>query len=248
MSFYVTLSSDSSMEYFPDNTISHFVTRLPSSLELKGEWEVGLSEFMYPHTWHNVTAQTNLIGFGINDDKKEMGRRIPEGFYASVPDILKALAIEDYKNKIQFGYNSITKRVQIQVKNKARVILYDGLAQLLGFNPTEIDSSDLHPEITVDSPYVADPSAHFRVLLVYTDIVEPQIVGNVLAPLLRIVNVTGGDGEMICAKFDRPHYLPVNRKLIDTIEIFIRTHLGELTPFQRGRSYVKLHFRQKYLS
>ena len=77
---------------------------------------------------------------------------------------------------------------------------------------------------------------------------EPQIVGDVVAPLLRIVNVMGSDGEVISAQYDRPHYLPVNRKIIETLEIVIRTHTGDLTPFERGRSYVKLHFRQKYLS
>ena len=84
--------------------------------------------------------------------------------------------------------------------------------------------------------------------MVYSDIAEPQIVGDVLAPLLRIINVTGNDGEVICVKYDRPHYLPVSRKLIATLEIVIRTHIGELTPFERGRSYAKIHFRQKYLS
>ncbi|GFV95191.1 uncharacterized protein TNCV_1293091 [Trichonephila clavipes] len=100
----------------------------------------------------------------------------------------------------------------------------------------------------IESPFVADPRANYRVLLLYSDIVEPQIIGDVLAPLLRIVNVTGHDGETVCMKYDRPHYLHVSRKQIDTLEIVIRSHTGELIPFERGRSYVKLHFRQKYLS
>lgn len=247
MSFYVTLPSDSSMNYFPENKISHFISRLPNPIELTGEWEVGLVEFIYPHTWYNVNNTNNFIGFDLNDGKI-IGRRIPPGFYESVPDILKAVAIQDHKNKIYFNFSIVTKRVNIKVKNNARVVLYDGLAQMLGFEPCEINSTTEQPEKTVHSPYVADPCAHYRVLMVYSDIVEPQIVGDVLAPLLRIVNVTGNDGEVICVKYDRPHYLPVSRKQIDTLEIVIRTHIGELTPFQRGRSYVKLHFRQKFLS
>lgn len=247
MSFYVTLPSDSSMNYFPENKISHFVTRFPTPLELRGEWEVGLVEFIYPHTWYNVNHTNNFIGFDLNDGKI-IGRRIPVGFYESVTEILKAITIKDHQNKIYFTYNSITKRVRIRVKNNAKVLLYDGLAQMLGFDACEIECNPDQSEKTVDSPYVADPCAHYRVLLVYTDIVQPQIVGDVLAPLLRIVNVSGSDGEVISDTFDRPHYLPVCRKLIDTLEIVIRTHIGELTPFERGRSYVKLHFRQKYLS
>ncbi|GBM86818.1 hypothetical protein AVEN_47494-1 [Araneus ventricosus] len=115
---------------------------------------------------------------------------------------------------------------------------------MLGFVPTEIVSNHPNVETVVESPLVADPCAHYRALFLYTDIVEPQIVGDVFAPLLRIVNVTGSDGEMVCVQYDRPHYIPLSRKIIDTIEIVVRTHR---TPFERGRSYVKLHLKQKYL-
>ena len=196
MSFYVTLPSDSSRNYFHENKISHFISRLPNPIELKGEWDVGLVEFIYPHTWYNVNSTNNFIGFDLNDGKI-IGRRIPPGFYESVPDILDAISIQDHKNKIYFTYSSITKRVRIKVKNNAKVVLHDGLAQMLGFDPCEISSNEAQPEKIVDSPYVADPCAHYRVLMVYSDIVVPQVVGDVLAPLLRIVNVTGKDGEVI---------------------------------------------------
>lgn len=247
MSFYVTLPSDSSMNYFPENKISHFITRLPIPIELKGDWEVGLVEIIYPHTWYNVNEQNNLIGFDIGDGKT-IARRLPPGCYESVPDILKAIAIKDIENLIVFTYNPVTKRVRIKVKNKCKVILSDGVAQLLGFEPVEISVPDHEVEINSYSPYVADPNGHYRVLMIYTDVIESQIVGDTLAPLLRVVKVTGTDGELVSDQYDRPHYLPVSRKMIDTLEIVIRTHTGALTPFERGRSYVKLHFRQKYLS
>ena len=46
--FYLTLPSNSSMEYFPANTLTNFKTKLAQPLELIGEWEVALSEFQYP--------------------------------------------------------------------------------------------------------------------------------------------------------------------------------------------------------
>ncbi len=249
MSFHLTLPSDSSMNYFPENKISHFITRLPQEIQLHGgEYECALTEILYPHTWYNVNAQNNLIGFVFKENGKNVGRRIPPGCYESVPDILKAIIIRDFENKIWFTYNSVTKRVRIKVKKNAKVILHEGLSQMLGFEPCVIECAEGEEEKIVDSPYVADPCAHYRVLMIYSDIVQPQIVGDVLAPLLRIVNVTGSDGEMICMQYDRPHYLPVFRKNIETLEIVIRTHTGELVPFERGRSYVKLHFRQKFLS
>ncbi|GBN39472.1 hypothetical protein AVEN_51774-1, partial [Araneus ventricosus] len=148
-----------------------------------------------PHTWYNVNEKNNLIGFDLGDNKV-IGRRVPPGFYETVPDILKGIALEEFRDKITFKFNESTKRVQIKVKGKARVILHDGLSQMLGFDPTEIVSNHPNVETVVESPLVADTCAHYRVLFLYTDIVEPQIVGDVFAPLLRIVNVTGSDGEM----------------------------------------------------
>ena len=42
--FYVKLPSNSSMQYFSDNKTSNFVTKLPKTPQLDGEWEVGLAE------------------------------------------------------------------------------------------------------------------------------------------------------------------------------------------------------------
>lgn len=233
------------MSYFPENKISHFITRLPIPIELKGEWEVGMVELVYPHTWYNINQQNNLFGYEL-DAKLRVGRRLPPGCYETVPDILKAMYVKEHEDRIFTSYNAVTKRVQIKVTN-AKVILKDGLAQILGFEPMEITSTDVSIESVVESPFVADPSAHYHVLMIYTDIIESQVIGDVLAPLLRVVRVRGRDGEMISEQYDRPHYLPVNRKIIETLEIVIRTHTGDLTPFERGRSYVKLHFRQRSL-
>ena len=61
--FYVTLPSDSSMQYFPDNKTSNFVTKLSRTLQLNGEWGVGLAEIDYPHTWYNIGEERILWKF-----------------------------------------------------------------------------------------------------------------------------------------------------------------------------------------
>ena len=52
--FYVILPSDSSAEYYPDNTVARFVTKLPGRICLEGEYEMALVEIIYPHSWYNV--------------------------------------------------------------------------------------------------------------------------------------------------------------------------------------------------
>lgn len=52
--FYLTLPSNSSMEYFPSNTLTDFTTKLASTIELTNEWEVGLAEIMFPRSWYTI--------------------------------------------------------------------------------------------------------------------------------------------------------------------------------------------------
>ena len=54
--FYLTLPSNSSMDYYKGNSLANFTTRLPNAIDLTGDWEVGLVEIQYPHNWYNVPA------------------------------------------------------------------------------------------------------------------------------------------------------------------------------------------------
>ncbi|GFT05433.1 uncharacterized protein TNCV_124251 [Trichonephila clavipes] len=84
-------------------------------------------------------------------------------------------------------------------------------------------------------------------LYVYSDLVEPQIVGDVQAPLLKIVKVEGKDGEVVNAHYTRPHYVPVIRRHFQTVEMVLRLHSEELVPFERGRVIAVLHFRMRQI-
>lgn len=243
MSFFMSLPSDSSRRYFPDNKVSHFITQLPIPISLRGEWEVGLAEIIYPHTWYNVHQGQNLFGFDTGDGQL-IGRHVPPACYESIPDLLKAMTLAEHENKIEFSYNKVTKRVTIKTEENARVILNEGIGDLLGFDSVKIGGS---AENSVQSPYIADPNALFSVMYVYSDIVEPQIVGDIQAPLLRIVKVKGNDGEVISSHYDRPHYMPVIRNNFQTIEIEIRLNSGSLVPFERGKVIVILHFRMRQI-
>ncbi|GFX20284.1 uncharacterized protein TNCV_1438431 [Trichonephila clavipes] len=115
--------------------------------------------------------------------------------------------------------------------------LIHGFSKLLGFEPGEIKGK-------VESSYIADPNASFPLIYVYSDLVEPQIVGDVQAPLLKIVKVEGKDGEVVNAHYTRPHYVPVIRRHFQTVEMVLRLHSGELVPFERGRVIAVLWHRR----
>ena len=58
--FYMALPCNSSMKVHPENTLAHYITDLPQRISLSSEWECGLVEIQYPHTWYNVTDVTML--------------------------------------------------------------------------------------------------------------------------------------------------------------------------------------------
>ena len=42
------------MNYYSENTVARFTTKLPNNIDLDGEWDVGLSEISVPSHVHNV--------------------------------------------------------------------------------------------------------------------------------------------------------------------------------------------------
>ena len=87
----------------------------------------------------------------------------------------------------------------------------------------------------------------FDYLMVYCDIIEPQTVGDTIAPLLRTICKTGEFNRTTEKIFINPHYLAVNKSFINTINIDVRDPSGEQAKFQSNLSkiLVKLHFRPK---
>ena len=89
--FYVTLPSNSSMQYFPDNKTSNFVTNLSRTPQLDGEWEVGLAEIDYPHTWYNIREGKTSLEIYV-PDKWAQKFSIQPGYYENVIDVIDALS------------------------------------------------------------------------------------------------------------------------------------------------------------
>jgi hypothetical protein len=54
MHFQVVLPSDSSLAYYPKNTIAHFTTKFSERIQLDGDYEVELAKIIYPHSWYKV--------------------------------------------------------------------------------------------------------------------------------------------------------------------------------------------------
>jgi len=197
--FHLTLPSNASMNIYPDNTLSDFSIQPPQPIELNGDWEVCLKEIQYPRIWSNVRKKENH--FYVTDPSGIPTAYImKEGYYPSADEIIQGIkeVIDDKtaKDSIDLQYDRITRRFTVLVTNGYSIMFDASLAVLLGFDTT----MTMIKKKTI-APFVMNLEAGLTSLYVYSDVIEAQIVGDSMVPLLRIINVEGKDGDIISKKF-----------------------------------------------
>ena len=242
--FYVTLPSNSSMEYFPDNKTSNFVTKLSRTLQLDGEWEVCLAEIDYPHTWHNIREGKNYVEIYAPHDLylvfKTVEFSIQPGYYEKVQDVINALHKAGLANltDVVLSYDDTFKRVTVKCGRRVVIKLRGDIAKMFGFlNNTTISASD-EKGFTLALPETGN-----QYFYIYTDIIKSPYHGDVVVPIFRTVTVKGEHGSYVSKNFERPHYVPLNKNIFDTISINIRDEAGDLVAFEHGKVIITLHFR-----
>ena len=357
--FYITLPSNSSEEFYPDNRISEFRTKLQKAIELPENWEVGLCERIFPANWYNVVKGGNKVTFrrqpgkittprniqsitvqGVYPDinsllaeLRNQVKRVVEGshgafFYENgnvkidLPERVSKIALSrQLAHDLGFENPEITEKVTLNTKQhvngapqrlysftiqvegkeesmedgveasypipeghyeRPEMLLhtlnslmvatlsiprlkrregfykagkyievrlpYDGieveldwpLGALLGFKERIIKGRD---RVTGEYPF--DVKNSFYSLFIYTDIIEPQVVGDTYAKLLQVTPAPQRTNTIISHTFNPVQYVPLERNYFETTDISIRNSAGDLVPFTTGLSMVKLHFRPR---
>jgi len=144
---------------------------------------------------------------------------------------------------ISFRFDKILKRTTLKLNTDlvARLYMTKHLQYMLGFGDQLMTFTG---KKTV-AEYPPDCQGGFSNMYVYSSVVSPQIVGNTMAPLLRVVPIEGKFGQNVERLYNTPHYIPCLSKSIDSINISIKDDVDQLVPFQNGKCIVKLHFRKK---
>ena len=229
------------MSMYPNNTLAQYVTNLPRRISLSGEWECGLTEINYPHYWYNVRGARLTVE---HDGKMDTDAYFTDG---SAKMLVRTLNDGAKCVRVKFSYEPVTQKVTVHMKGDITFALYGDLPDILGFGTGDAVNMRTSPAraTVVQGHSVVDLRRGFESLYVYSGIVEPRIVGDKIAPLLRIVPITGRHGEMVTASFDHVQYIPVLSREFGTIETEIRDDTGRLVPFERGKVTVTMHFRRR---
>lgn len=253
LQFYVTIPSNSTSS----NTAATFETQLPVNINLEGNWEVGLAEIIYANTWHNVSSEQNIVRFFDAEHTIRQIIRIPPARYENVKDLIDTINMSinvvsmrdqiPYDKQLLFGYNDLKKVVELAMDTSMikNLKLSPHLIYMLGFLESQLDKLDYsQKKIKLHANHPPDMTGGMHYLYVYCDIVQPQIVGNLLTPLLEVVNVEGAYMQIINRIYISPHYIPILKKSFNTININMKNDMNQPIPFEFGKTIIKLHFRK----
>jgi len=250
--FHLTLPSNSSVDYYPENTVARFTTKLPNNIDLDGEWEVSLSEISVPSRVYNVIEGlcnydiylSDMFARRINPTPGQ-NRRIRELIVVSHRAQKEQIPIQNQDALLlEFSYDSIAGKVKMTylacAPRRVQVEFSQNLARLLGYS-AEFRCTNRHSRV---SKLVPDLRGRIHSVYVYCDILEHVQVGNTKAPLFRIVNTDVKSIGYIHRVFNPLLYVPLQKKTFNTIEIDMRTDFGTIVPFLSGKSFVVLEFRR----
>ncbi len=249
-SFYLTLPSN---VRYHGNTCASFRCPLPQTINLEGEWECGLTSIHYPsrdfgtELWVKYITAEEINQYYMPDSVEYRGMtEFINSFYIHclrplAPKHRDDLGIGILRAALSKEYNKIFI-VSDEKTIISKIIFSPQLSAILGVKQ-EYVIPDMEEQIKIIGS--EDRLNIFRsgsgLMYVYCDTIQNQFVGDVLAPLLRIVPMS----EEKTHDYTNIHYVPVLPKSIKSILINIRTGTGLLFPFVTGNTVVKLHLRKK---
>ena len=265
--FYIVLPSNSSMQYYSNNTTTKYVTQLPQPVHLNGVWQVALTEIQIPMSFQHISPQKDEIvileyhNHESNDvlltdivfDVKSYSSHLPCGVYRDIESLVTEINnLECIKDHLQFeidvgGYMHIYRKCESQCCDIHRPQFSPKVLKILGLNGKEPfkftagSQATGHRSVNLASGW---PS----IMMMYTDILQLIITGDVHSRLLRFVPFNAGQkfsyGTSQVRGFSPPMYLQILCNTFGTIEIDIRDEHGDSISFDSGTLTVVLHFKQ----
>jgi hypothetical protein len=250
--FYLTLPSDAYVNYYPGNTASRFVAKLPERVCPEGNHEVELSEIIYPHTWNNVGNRKKKYWVGVLGSGELFGgiAYVKTGYYrdrnafaSSLTHQLTNTFADSACIFVKVTLLERTGRIRIQSETSSPyndIVLSRELVRFMSFRETLVP----YGKVDVTGPAAFDVNRKMNLMYVYCNVATDSAIGDARAPLLRVCNVSGEHGRIVHIVYDRPHYMPMGRREFDTVKISINNEAGRPMPFKFSKSVVTLHFQR----
>lgn len=242
MSEYITLTSNDSLDVYPENSMSNFRVKLSKRLDLDPSWEVALVRFSFTHSLCNFSKTEQVF----------LWDRIAKQVLATVHispqrirDINHLIRIIDTFVRAQINVGRNDRFPQVAVDQQNRVYLSSGQ---IGDRRVEYRFSDgLNILLGLEREGFHYLNANRTSLFVYADVVSHRVVGDVTAPLLTTIDI--GNLEMVpgkqsIVKMKPREYYKICYTAIDEIEVQLLEDTGRAPRFDFGIVSLTLHFRK----
>jgi hypothetical protein len=247
MSFYITLPSNASLNLYPDNQPGKFFVKLPQTIDVSSQYEVGLAEIQFSNSYFNVLEGEVWLRYYPPAKAPVTILKLTPGLYRSAESVVDEFnkvivrqEVSGQQAKIRFYYNKGSKKAQLKLFSEGEVRISETLKDILGFtdsrvseNTPVLEGTEGHLDNAINNVYV------------YSDIVAARPVGDVMVPLLRAIPILDRHSNSMFRIYDKPHYLPLSRFSFDLVEILLTTETGKTIAFESGTSVLTLHFRPR---
>ena len=240
-SFTIELVSNASGELFPDNTLISFTNFLPEQVILEGRWEVAISALSYPSMYQNIT-EGYFMFFDEKLSKPTSTYNLEPGLYTSITDIVEAM-----NTLIQERNNHKETCITVEVSRRTQkfVIMLANDSSGLAFCSTDLghifgNNVGNHFGVLMKGKGPHEPQFAYDIvrihsLMIYSDLVEYNVVGDIKAPLLRcfpfISKLMGEDiittgQHMNYQTFSNLQFRPLLKNSFHSIHIDLRDTSG----------------------
>ena len=155
------------------------------------------------------------------------------GFYQSMEEVTQELNVAatgafaavglDAKIKPPtFYYRTITRRIYVTIAAGMSIKFPPSLESILGLTPSQNPMCNMWDDKqSFKGDLSCDLEIGIHALYVYCDLLQFTHVGNIKAPLLRVVDSGGEAGGVVTRYYERPRYIPIQKKCFDSIQIII---------------------------
>ena len=275
-SSFLYLPSNVTSQRCVSNTPSHFKIPLAKPLNFcdPHNWEVSLSELYFPSSYYNISQDNNsnlTIQYHIKGVVHTKNITIPQGHYdpaSYVKEVNKEIKkikhkfTETSEPKVLFKgrlkYNPNSRKITLVLNNHLEAMTFygDDFRNMLelekandpGDLTIKFEEDELHPrrEYYYEFPKLCSFNYKGAHMYVYSSLVKDSIVGNVFAPIVRVVGLEDKPkSETIHREFTVPHYLPLRSSSFNEVVLELTDGMGNSMKFNQGNSVAVFHFKKK---
>ena len=274
MSFYLTLPSNASKRFFPSNHPGHYTIKLPQEISLTdGEWEVGLSEILFAHTYTKIGKDSLWLKYKTSNretetnehpssevkklwEVKEFTLNIPNNAISvSNEKFIKELNLVvktcEYAQEYEKLYGQHPVQFVYQPGNRKTKIIIDEEGSQISFSPVLAhilgvsDSEPIHGRANEISELETNIHYPLKAIYLYSDLIRTRVVGDSHANLLRVLPCSSSkQQEPFYHNFNKIQFFPLQTHSFSTVEILLTTDTGHILEFNPGHTVVTLEFRK----